>query len=81
MARARHLLSFLLLPVQLAVLLLQYQIGRVRVARAAGDRGAISIELALAIVALVGIAIAVVAVLNSLAGRVETKVNNTVATP
>ncbi|MFI6443848.1 hypothetical protein [Kitasatospora sp. NPDC050543] len=67
-----------LLPIQLLTMLFHLRAGRLRAARARGDRGAISIELALAIVALVVISIGVVAALTSLAGRVETKVNNQV---
>ncbi len=85
MTRSRNLIAALLLPlflpVQLALFALHYRIGRVRAARAAGDRGAISIELALAIVALVTVAIGVVAALNALGGKVTKQVSNLPATP
>ncbi|MDH6125333.1 hypothetical protein [Kitasatospora sp. GP82] len=70
------LLLPLLLPVQLSRYVFQYRMGRVRAACAAGDRGAISIELALAVVALVAVAAGVVGVLYALAGKVKAKVND-----
>ncbi|MFC8448100.1 hypothetical protein [Kitasatospora sp. NPDC057223] len=63
-----------LLPLQLASLLLQYRMGRLRAARAGGDRGAISIELALAVLALLFIAGAVIAAIKLLAADVTAKV-------
>ncbi|MFB7666649.1 hypothetical protein ACFC1R_22310 [Kitasatospora sp. NPDC056138] len=82
MNRTRNLLAALLLPlllpVQLAVsVFFHYRMGRVRAARAAGDRGAITIELALAVVGLVVVAGIIVGVLYSLAGKVKNKVNDT----
>lgn len=85
MTRTRNLLAALLLPlllpVQLGLVALHYRTGRVRAARAAGDRGAISIELALAVVALVTIAIGVVVALNALATKVKTQVSTVPVTP
>ncbi|MGW4896666.1 hypothetical protein ACWEQL_31075 [Kitasatospora sp. NPDC004240] len=69
-----RLLRPTLLPVQFAVLLLTLRLGRLRAARARGDRGAISIELALAIIALVVVAGAVVAAIVALKNRVVSKV-------
>ncbi|MEU8510250.1 hypothetical protein ACFV4F_00065 [Kitasatospora sp. NPDC059722] len=63
-----------LLPVQFALLLFTFRLGRLRAARARGDRGAISIELALAIIALVVVAGAVAASLVILQKKVSTKV-------
>ncbi|GAA2238978.1 MULTISPECIES: hypothetical protein [Kitasatospora] len=82
MNRIRNLLAALLLPmllpVQLAMsVLVHYRLGRARAARAAGDRGAITIELALAVVGLVVVAGIIVGVLYSLAGKVKNKVNDT----
>lgn len=78
MNRLRPLLTALLLPlllpVQLATLHLRYRLGRLQAARTAGDRGSISIELALAVIALVAIAGTVLALINGLAGKVEKKV-------
>ncbi|GAA2148503.1 hypothetical protein GCM10009760_40640 [Kitasatospora kazusensis] len=85
MTRSRNLLAALLLPlllpVRFGVLLLHYRIGRAKTARAAGDRGAISIELALAVVALVTIAIGVVFAINSLGGKVTKQVTDLPAAP
>ncbi|GAA0689077.1 hypothetical protein GCM10010193_49030 [Kitasatospora atroaurantiaca] len=78
MTRSRNLFAALLLPlllpVQLGVLALHHRMGRVRAARASGDRGAISIELALAIIVLVGIAGTILALLSTLASNVEQKI-------
>ncbi|MFI8456569.1 hypothetical protein [Kitasatospora sp. NPDC085464] len=63
-----------LLPVQFALLLFTLRLGRLRAARARGDRGAISIELALAIIALVFVAGAVATALYLLKDKVVQKV-------
>ncbi|MFI6152553.1 hypothetical protein ACIBCA_07670 [Kitasatospora sp. NPDC051170] len=74
-ARTLHsVLRPLLLPVQFALLLFTFRLGRLRAARARGDRGAISIELALAIIALVFVAGAVATALYLLKDKVVTKV-------
>ncbi|WP_037971892.1 hypothetical protein [Streptomyces sp. NRRL WC-3742] len=70
----RSVLWPLLLPVQFALLLFTFRLGRLRAARARGDRGAISIELALAIIALVFVAGAVAAALYLLKDKVVKKV-------
>jgi hypothetical protein len=75
------LLAGLFLPVKLAVLLFQLQVGRVRAARQAGDRGAISIELAIAVVALVLIAGTVVVALNALRTKATDRVTSVSVTP
>ncbi|MFI2606869.1 hypothetical protein [Kitasatospora sp. NPDC018619] len=64
----------LLLPVQFALLMFTFRVGRLRAARARGDRGAISIELALAIIALVFVAGAVAGALYLLKEKVVKKV-------
>ncbi|MFJ8042032.1 hypothetical protein ACIRBX_16175 [Kitasatospora sp. NPDC096147] len=74
MAVLRSLLTAAFLPVQLCMLAFHYRMGRLRAARAAGDRGAISIELALAVVVLVGVAAAVIVAVNRLAGNVTNRV-------
>ncbi|MGW2250357.1 hypothetical protein ACWCXH_09170 [Kitasatospora sp. NPDC001660] len=76
--RLKHLAGLflrpVLLPVQFAVLLFTFRLGRLRAARARGDRGAISIELALAVIALVVVAGAVAAALVFLQQKVTKKV-------
>ncbi|WP_457027936.1 hypothetical protein [Kitasatospora sp. P5_F3] len=74
MVALRNLLTALFLPVKLCLFVFHYRVGRVRAARAAGDRGAISIELALAIIVLVGIAVAILGVLLGLANKVKSEV-------
>ncbi|WP_406207097.1 hypothetical protein OH807_34140 [Kitasatospora sp. NBC_01560] len=71
---AGRLIRPALLPVQFALLLFQFRAGRLKAARARGDRGAISIELALAIIALVFVAGAVAVALYALKDKVVTKV-------
>jgi hypothetical protein len=77
-ARLKLLLSALLFPVLLPVHLgmpyLHVRLGRLRAARASGDRGAISIELALAIIVMVTIAGAVLAAVKILANKTEAKI-------
>lgn len=70
------LLRPLLLPVAFALTLFHLRVGRLRAARARGDRGAISIELALAIIALVVVAGGVVAAIYALQNRVVGRVND-----
>ncbi len=82
--RLRHLagqLLAVLLPLQLASLLLHYRMGRLRAARAGGDRGAISIELALAVLALLAIAGGVILAIKTLATDVTNKVPKTDPVP
>ncbi|MER8182060.1 hypothetical protein [Kitasatospora sp. NPDC094015] len=73
MTRIRLLLTALLLPILLPVRLggpvLQHRLGRLRTARAAGDRGAISIELALAVIVMVAIAGGVLLAVKALATK------------
>ncbi|MET9400238.1 hypothetical protein [Kitasatospora sp. NPDC002965] len=64
-----------LLPVRFALLLFHFRMGRAKAARARGDRGAISIELALAVIALVFVAGLVATALYSLNKKVVDKVN------
>ncbi|MFG3051659.1 hypothetical protein ACGFZP_12030 [Kitasatospora sp. NPDC048239] len=71
---AGRFLRPVLLPVQFALLLFTFRMGRLRAARARGDRGAISIELALAIIALVFVAGAVAVALYTLKDKVVKKV-------
>ncbi|MEV8094624.1 hypothetical protein [Kitasatospora sp. NPDC085879] len=77
-ARLKPLMTALLLPVLLPLHLgmpyLHVRLGRLRAARASGDRGAISIELALTIIVLVAIAGAVLAAVKLLAGKAEQKI-------
>ncbi|WP_035795987.1 hypothetical protein [Kitasatospora mediocidica] len=68
------LLAPLMLPLQLAVTLLRVHAGRARVARAEGDRGALSVEMALIIIVVIGIAGAVLAALTKLGNAVEPKI-------
>ncbi|MEV0194316.1 hypothetical protein AB0I39_38070 [Kitasatospora purpeofusca] len=64
-----------LLPLQFALTLFHFRMGRAKAARARGDKGAISIELALAIIALVAVAGMVVLALYGLKTKVVEKVN------
>ncbi|MFJ4093341.1 hypothetical protein ACIPYS_17325 [Kitasatospora sp. NPDC089913] len=64
-----------LLPIQFGMALFHFRMGRAKAARARGDKGAISIELALAIIALVAVAGMVVAALYGLKKKVVDKVN------
>ncbi|WP_431681775.1 hypothetical protein [Kitasatospora sp. KL5] len=68
------LLLPVLLPLRLGAPFLHVRLGRLRAARAAGDRGAISIELALTIIVMVAIAGAVLAAVKVLAGKAESKI-------
>ncbi|MFB8237441.1 hypothetical protein ACFC58_12910 [Kitasatospora purpeofusca] len=70
-----RLVGAALLPLQFATVLLHYRMGRAKAARARGDKGAISIELALAVIALVFIAGLVVFALVALKDKVVGKVN------
>ncbi|AXI76854.1 hypothetical protein [Peterkaempfera bronchialis] len=63
-----------LLPLLLGVHLLRHRVDRTRRAVREGDRGAISIELALAIIALVAVAGGVVLALTTLADNVTAKI-------
>ncbi|WP_371478261.1 hypothetical protein [Kitasatospora sp. NBC_00315] len=77
---AGALLLPLLVPLQLGSLLLHHRAGRLRAARAEGDRGAISIELALAVIALMVIAGGVLFAIKSLATNVTSQVPKTAPT-
>ncbi|MFB7670626.1 hypothetical protein ACFC26_04335 [Kitasatospora purpeofusca] len=68
-------MGVLLLPLQFALAMFHFRMGRAKAARARGDKGAISIELALAIIALVAVAGMVVAALYGLKKKVVDKVN------
>ncbi|MCC9305597.1 hypothetical protein LN042_00440 [Kitasatospora sp. RB6PN24] len=70
-ALAGLFLAPLLLPLQLALPLLRVTAARARAARAAGDRGALSIELALIVVVVVAIAGAIVAALATLGQKAK----------
>ncbi|MEV4555399.1 hypothetical protein AB0K51_00215 [Kitasatospora sp. NPDC049285] len=78
MARIRALAAAvllpLLLPLQLAQPILKFRFARLRAARAGGDRGAISIELALAVIVVVAIAGAIIVLIKGLASNVESKI-------
>ncbi|WP_377272315.1 hypothetical protein [Peterkaempfera sp. SMS 1(5)a] len=63
-----------LLPLLMGVHMLRYRVDRARRAARDGDRGAISIELALAIIALVAVAGGVVVALTKLADNVTKKI-------
>ncbi|MCD0481380.1 hypothetical protein LO771_02890 [Streptacidiphilus sp. ASG 303] len=63
-----------LLPLLMGVHLVRYRVDRARRAARDGDRGAISIELALAIIALVAVAGGVVVALTRLADNVTAKI-------
>ena len=65
------LLATVLAPARLGRPVLDHRLGRLRAARAAGDRGAISIELALTIIVMVAIAGAVLAAVKVLAGKAK----------
>jgi hypothetical protein len=59
-----------LLPLLMGLHMVRYRVDRARRAARDGDRGAISIELALAIIALVAVAGGVVVALRALATKV-----------
>ncbi len=70
-----HLLVVpLLVPLQLLTMLLRIRTGRLRVARAAGDRGALSIEMALIVMVVVAIAGLVLAALTTLGRDAQSSV-------
>jgi hypothetical protein len=70
-ALAGLFLVSLLLPLQPAMALLRVTVGRAKAARAAGDRGALSIELALIVVVVVAIAGAIVAAVATLGQKAK----------
>ena len=78
MKNLKHLSGLLtvttLLPLLMSVHLLRYRMDRVRRATRDGDRGAISIELALAIIALVAVASGVVLALAALGKKVTAQI-------
>lgn len=63
-----------LLPLLMGLHMVRYRVDRARRAARDGDRGAISIELALAIIALVAVAGGVVVALTKLADNVTKKI-------
>ncbi|MFB7471790.1 hypothetical protein [Kitasatospora sp. NPDC056184] len=69
-----RLAGTMLLPFQFALMLFHFRMGRAKAARARGDKGAISIELALAVIALVFIAGLVTVALVNLKDNVVKKV-------
>ncbi|MFB6892004.1 hypothetical protein ACFCX4_22150 [Kitasatospora sp. NPDC056327] len=78
---AGRLAGAMLLPIQFALLLFHFRMGRAKAARARGDKGAISIELALAVIALVFIAGLVTVALVKLKDNVVKKVEQDPAYP
>ncbi|GAB2720848.1 hypothetical protein [Kitasatospora kifunensis] len=70
----------LLLPLQLGVALLRVHGGRARTARAEGDRGALSIEMALIVIVVVAIAGAVLAAVSNFGTTVKNTVPTTIPT-
>ncbi|MFB7381058.1 hypothetical protein ACFC6U_16420 [Kitasatospora purpeofusca] len=75
------LVGAILVPLQFAVTLFHFRMGRAKAARARGDKGAISIELALAVIALVFIAGLVTVALVKLKDNVVKKVEQDPAYP
>ncbi|GLW53771.1 hypothetical protein [Kitasatospora phosalacinea] len=73
MARIRTVAAALrpLLPLHLVRPVLEYRLVKLRAARESGDRGAISIELALAVIVLVTIAGTVVYAISQLGNKVQ----------
>ncbi|MDR3034667.1 MAG: hypothetical protein LBV78_16410 [Kitasatospora sp.] len=73
MARTRPVTAALrsLLPLHLVRPVLEYRLVKLRAARESGDRGAISIELALAVIVLVAIAGTVVYAITQLGHKVQ----------
>ncbi|MDH6119883.1 hypothetical protein [Kitasatospora sp. GAS204B] len=67
----------LLLPLQLGAMVLRVHAGRARSARAAGDRGALSIEMALIVIVVVAIAGAILAAVTSFSNTVKSTVPST----
>ncbi|GAA1388509.1 hypothetical protein GCM10009639_15100 [Kitasatospora putterlickiae] len=76
-----RLVGTALLPLQFALTLFHFRMGRAKAARARGDKGAISIELALAVIALVFIAGLVTVALVNLKDNVVKKVEQDPAYP
>ncbi|GAA1947420.1 hypothetical protein [Kitasatospora viridis] len=74
------LLVPLLLPVQLGTALLRVHVSRAKRARAIGDRGALSIEMALIVVVVVAIAGAVVTLVMNLGQSAKDKIPTTLPT-
>lgn len=63
-----------LLPLLMGLHLFHYRVDRARRAARQGDRGAISIELALAVIALVALASGVVIALKALGDKVTSQI-------
>ncbi|MCX4745240.1 hypothetical protein OG455_06840 [Kitasatospora sp. NBC_01287] len=74
---AHLLLLPVLLPLQVGGMLLRIHVGRARTARADGDRGALSIEMALIVIVVVAIAGSILAAVNSFSGTVKTSIPST----
>jgi hypothetical protein len=70
----------LLLPLQLATALLRVHVGRAKAAHAEGDRGALSIEMALIVIVVVAIAGAVVTVVMNLGQKAKSTIPTTLPT-
>ncbi|MFB7947904.1 hypothetical protein ACFC6L_23660 [Kitasatospora phosalacinea] len=80
MARIRTVAAALrpLLPLHLVRPVLEYRLVKLRAARESGDRGAISIELALAVIVLVTIAGTVVYAITQLGNSVQSDIQKDV---
>ncbi|MFE9425469.1 hypothetical protein ACFYNO_21165 [Kitasatospora sp. NPDC006697] len=79
-ALAALLLLPLILTLQLGSALLRLHVSRAKLARAAGDRGALSIEMALIVVVVVAIAGAVVTVVMKLGQTAKSDMPTTLPT-
>ncbi|WP_327065806.1 hypothetical protein OG500_08480 [Kitasatospora sp. NBC_01250] len=77
---AQQFLLPLLLPVTFGAALLRIHGGRAKAARAEGDRGALSIEMALIVIVVVAIAGAVLAAVSSFGNTVKKTVPTTLPT-
>ncbi|MEU3494562.1 MULTISPECIES: hypothetical protein [Kitasatospora] len=80
MARIRTVATALrpLLPLHLVRPAVDYRLAKLRLARGSGDRGAISIELALAVLVLVAVAGTVVYAITQLGNHVKEQIPDNV---
>ncbi|WP_033222540.1 hypothetical protein [Kitasatospora phosalacinea] len=80
MARIRTVAAALrpLLPLHLVRPVVEYRLVKLRAARESGDRGAISIELALAVIVLVAIAGTIVYAITQLGQKVQSHIKDDV---
>ncbi|GAA1241111.1 hypothetical protein GCM10009665_34930 [Kitasatospora nipponensis] len=69
-----------LVPLQLATAYLRVHTGRLKAAHAAGDRGALSIEMALIVIVVVAIAGAVLAALTTFGTNAKNKIPSVLPT-